>query len=44
MKEDGVALVDGVEILNAILLHKQHQQLQAILDAFRVLNQQADNK
>ncbi len=44
MKEDGIALVDGVEILNAILLHKQHQQLQAILHAFRVLNQQADNK
>ncbi len=39
IKEDGLAVTDGVEIYNSMLLHKQNSQLTEIIPAFKELNE-----
>lgn len=38
IKEDGIAKIEGVEILNSILIHKHNIQLNSLIKAFRELN------
>lgn len=44
IKVDGLAVIEGVEILNAMLLHKQNTQLTEIILAFKELNERAGEK
>lgn len=44
IKEDGLAVIEGVEIYNAMLLHKQNRQLTEIILAFKELNERAGEK
>lgn len=44
LKEDDIAVVEGVEIYNSMILHKQNKLLTEIILAFKELNQKADNK
>jgi hypothetical protein len=44
IKEDGMAIVEGIVIYNAILLHKQNKQLTDIILAFKELNERAGEK
>lgn len=44
IKENGLAIVEGIEIYNALLLHKQNSQLKEIIIAFNELNERAGNK
>ena len=44
LKEDGLAVIAGMEIYNSLLLHKQHQHAEGIINAFRTLNERADDK
>lgn len=44
IKEDGLAMIAGTEIYNAMLLHKQNKQLTEILLAFKELNERAGEK
>lgn len=44
IKEDGLAVIDGVEIYNSMLLHKQNSQLTQIILAFKELNERASEK
>ena len=44
IKEDGMAIVEGVEIYNALLLHKHNKQLTDIILAFKELNERAGEK
>jgi hypothetical protein len=44
IKEDGLAIVEGTEIYNAMLLHKQNKQLIDIILAFKELNERAGEK
>ncbi len=44
IKEDGLAVIDGVEIYNSILIHKKNERMNEIIQAFRELNQKASNK
>lgn len=39
IKQDGVAVVEGTEIYNSILLHKHNQQFTDIISAFMDLNE-----
>lgn len=43
-KEDGLAIIEGIEIYSAIILHKQNKQLTDIILAFKELNDRADDK
>jgi hypothetical protein len=44
IKEDGVAIVEGTEIYNAMVLKKQHSQLTELILAFKELNERANDK
>ena len=44
IKEDGLALVEGVEIYNAMVLKKKHSQLTELILAFKDLNERAGEK
>ena len=44
LKEDGLAVISGMEIYNSILLHKQNPLADKIIYAFRTLNERADDK
>jgi hypothetical protein len=44
MKEDDVAVVDGVEILNSMIIHKSNINLKEIILAFKELNERASDK
>lgn len=44
IKEDGLAVVDGTEIYNSIILHKENKQLIDIIFAFKELNERVGEK
>ena len=44
LKEDGIALIDGVEIYNSLLLHKTNKKLVEIILAYKELNERAGDK
>lgn len=44
IKEDGIAMIEGSIIYNAMLLHKQNSELADILIAFKELNERAGEK
>ncbi len=44
VKEDGMAMVEGSIIYNAMLLHKQNSELADIIIAFKELNERAGEK
>ena len=44
LKEDGLAVTDGVEILNSLLIHKQNPRLAEIILAYKAINERSDNK
>ena len=44
IKEDGLAVIEGIEIYNALLLHKSNRQHTHIILAFKELNERADDK
>ena len=44
LKEDGIALIDGVEIYNSLLLHKANKKLVEIILAYKELNERAGDK
>ncbi len=44
IKEDGIAIVEGVEILNSLLIHRHNPHLMDIILAYKTLNARADEK
>ena len=44
LKEDGIALIEGVEIYNSLLLHKANKKLTEIILAYKELNERAGDK
>lgn len=44
LKEDGIALIEGVEINNSLLLHKDNKRLTEIILAYKELNERAGDK
>jgi hypothetical protein len=44
LKEDGLAIIEGMEVYNAMLLHKKNKQLTDIILAFKDLNEKAGEK
>jgi len=44
LKEDGMALIEGVEIYNSLLLHKANKRLTEIILAYKELNERAGDK
>ena len=44
LKEDGIALIEGVEIYNSLLLHKANKRLTEIILAYKELNERAGDK
>jgi hypothetical protein len=44
IKEDDVAMVEGVEIYNSMIIHKMNAKLNEIIIAFKELNMRAGEK
>ena len=44
VKEDGIAVIDDVEIFNSLLLNRNNPHLTAIIFAFKELNEKANEK
>lgn len=44
IKEDGVAVVEDMEILNSLLIHRSHPRCAEIIFAFKALNARAGDK
>lgn len=44
IKEDGIAMVEGVEIINALLVQKDNPKLYEIILAFKDLNNKVSDK
>ncbi len=44
LKEDGIAMIEGVEIYNSLLLHKANKRLAEIILAYKELNERAGDK
>jgi Family of unknown function (DUF6169) len=44
LKEDGIAVLEDIEILNSILVSKNNPQLIEIIIAFKAINKTADQK
>ena len=44
LKEDGIAMIEGEEIYNSLLLHKANKKLTEIILAYKELNERAGNK
>ena len=43
-KEDGIAVIADMEIYNSLLIHKQNKLADKIVNAFRTINERADDK
>jgi hypothetical protein len=43
-KEDGIAMIEGVEIYNSLLVHKANKKLTEIILAYKELNESAGEK
>ena len=44
LKEDGIAIVEDVEILNSLLIHKHNPHLMEIILAYKTINERANDK
>jgi hypothetical protein len=44
IKEDDIAIVEGVEIYNSLIIHKNNQHLREIVIAYKELNEKAGEK
>jgi hypothetical protein len=44
IKEDDTAIVEGVEIYSALIIHKSNQHLKEIILAYKELNEKAEGK
>ena len=44
LKEDGIAIVEDVEILNSLLIHKSNPNLTEIILAYKTINERANDK
>jgi hypothetical protein len=44
IKEDDIAVVEGVEIYNSMIIHKKNEHLAEIILAFKELNERAGSK
>lgn len=44
LKEDDIAVIEGAEIYNSMILHKENKQLTEIILAFKELNEKANDK
>lgn len=44
IKEDDIAIIEGVEIYNSMILHKQNEHLREIILAYKELNEKASDK
>lgn len=44
IKEDGIAVIENLEIINSLLVHTTNPRLTAIVDAFKDLNARAGDK
>jgi hypothetical protein len=44
IKEDGVAVVEGIEILNSLLVHRNNPHCTELIFAFKDLNARAGDK
>lgn len=44
IKQENLAVVEGVEIYNSMIVHKENPNLKEIILAFKELNMRADNK
>jgi hypothetical protein len=44
LKEDDIAVIEGTEIYNSLILHKQNEFLNEIIIAYKELNQKASEK
>jgi hypothetical protein len=44
IKEDDIAMIDGIEIYNSLILHNQNKHLNEIIIAFKELNRKAGEK
>lgn len=44
IKEDDIAVIEGVEIYNSMIIHKQNKDLNEIILAFKELNMKAGEK
>lgn len=44
LKVDSIAVIENVEIYNSLLVHKQNKHVDRIIEAFRSLNERADEK
>jgi hypothetical protein len=44
IKEDDIAIIEGAEIYNSMILHKQNELLREIILAYKELNEKAGEK
>lgn len=44
LKEDGIAVIEDVEILNSLLVHKSNPKLTDIILAYKSINERANDK
>lgn len=44
LKEDGIAVIDDVEILNSLLIHRENKYLTEIILAYKSINERANDK
>lgn len=44
LKEDGIAVIEDVEILNSLLIHKSNPNLTEIILAYKTINERANDK
>ncbi len=44
IKEDGIAVVEDIEILNSLLIHKSNPNLTEIILAYKIINERANDK
>ncbi len=44
LKEDDIAVIEGTEIYNSMILHKENEHLKEIILAFKELNEKANDK
>jgi hypothetical protein len=44
IKEDDMAIVNGMEIYNSMILHKKNEQLREVILAYKELNEKASEK
>lgn len=44
IKEDDIAIIEGIEIYNSMILHKENKYLREIIIAYKELNEKANEK